>query len=604
MENLVYIDLFAGAGGVTTGIEDANVNGHKCAKVLVAINHDAKAIASHKRNHPNTKHFTEDIRTIAMDKIIDLVKAERKVNPDMVLCLWASLECTNFSKAKGGKPREADSRTLAYHLYRYAEALLPLGLTYIDIENVREFMAWGPLDENGKPISKDCGIDYMKWVSKMKSFGFDFSYKLLNSADYGAYTARTRFFGQFVRKDSGYTFAWPEPTHAKGGRTGMFGSLEPWKPVREVLDLTDEGKSIFDRDKQLVEKTLERIYAGLVKFVAGGKENFIMKYFSGNPEGKVISTDQPCGTIRTVDGQSFVNVQWINKYLSNNPRTGINNGKSIDQPIDTITTQNRLSLVSAFMMQYYGNGSCNSIDEPANTISTKDRFALLKPVYNWIDMQNGTPGPKSLDDPAGTITGNPKHALIQTQWIDRPFTMGGGKVQSIEQPAGSITTVPKMNFVSAFLMDTQFNNQPRSIDEPMPTIVAARKHHYLMNPQYMNNGGSIENPCFTLIARMDKAPPYIVTTETGAAAILVYETDSPMTVKIKQFMAAYGIIDIKMRMLRVEELKVITGFPVDYYLAGSQADQKKMIGNAVVTTLGKVLSEAKISQRILIEHVA
>ena len=136
------------------------------------------------------------------------------------------------------------------------------------------------------------------------------------------------------------------------------------------------------------------------------------------------------------------------------------------------------------------------------------------------------------------------------------------------------------------------------VGDNIQVVVAARKHHYLMNPQYMNNGGSIENPCFTLIARMDKAPPYIVTTETGAAAILVYETDSPMTVKIKQFMAVFGIIDIKMRMLMVEELKVITGFPSDYYLAGSQADQKKMIGNAVVTRMGKVLCESTVKNAI------
>lgn len=53
-------------------------------------------------------------------------------------------------------------------------------------------------------------------------------------------------------------------------------------------------------------------------------------------------------------------------------------------------------------------------------------------------------------------------------------------------------------------------------------------------------------------------------------------------VKIKQFMAMYGISDIKMRMLKVQELLKIQGFPADYHLHGNQTDQKKFIGNSVV----------------------
>lgn len=91
---------------------------------------------------------------------------------------------------------------------------------------------------------------------------------------------------------------------------------------------------------------------------------------------------------------------------------------------------------------------------------------------------------------------------------------------------------------------------------------------------------------------MDKMPPYLVATETGEAVIEVYSTDSPMTAKIKEFMALYGIIDIKMRMLKISELKKIMGFPEDYVLIGSQADQKKFIGNAVEVTIARAWCEA------------
>lgn len=140
-------------------------------------------------------------------------------------------------------------------------------------------------------------------------------------------------------------------------------------------------------------------------------------------------------------------------------------------------------------------------------------------------------------------------------------------------------------------MNTNYGNIGSSVDNPLQTITANRKWHYLMNPQFASKGGSIDKPCFTLIARMDKMPPYIVTTEQGIG-IEVYESDSPMTRKIKEFMAMYGIVDIKMRMLKIPELKRIMGFPSDYELKGTKTEQKKFIGNAVEVGMAKALCEA------------
>ena len=91
---------------------------------------------------------------------------------------------------------------------------------------------------------------------------------------------------------------------------------------------------------------------------------------------------------------------------------------------------------------------------------------------------------------------------------------------------------------------------------------------------------------------MDKMPPYLIQTDQGEFAIAIAPDDSPAMAKIKQFMALYGIIDIKMRMLRIPELKRIMGFPSDYVLVGTQADQKKFIGNAVEVNMARVLCEA------------
>lgn len=224
---LLYIDLFCGAGGTSTGVENARYEGRQCAKVIGCVNHDANAIASHAANHPDALHFTEDIRTLELSPLTAHIAEMRRQYPDAFVVLWASLECTNFSKAKGGQPRDADSRTLAEHLFRYIEAINP---DYIQIENVEEFMSWGDLDESGKPISKDAGRLYQQWVSNVCGYGYRFAHRILNSADYGAYTTRRRFFGIFAKESLPIVF--PEPTHSKDGATGLFGRTQRWKPVR------------------------------------------------------------------------------------------------------------------------------------------------------------------------------------------------------------------------------------------------------------------------------------------------------------------------------------------------------------------------------------
>lgn len=551
MINLLYIDLFCGAGGTSTGVNSARIDGEQCAKVIACVNHDANAIASHAANHPEAMHFTEDIRTLELSPLISHIERCRIENPQALIVLWASLECTNFSKAKGGQPRDADSRTLAEHLFRYIEAIDP---DYIQIENVEEFMSWGPLDKNGKPESKDKGRDYLKWVRKVQSYGYDYERRILNAADYGALTTRRRFFGIFARY--GLPIVFPEPTHCKKSIPGLFSPLRQWRAVREVLDFSDEGKSIFGRKKPLAEKTLARLYAGLIKFVAGGKDAFLVKYNSMSRSGKYIppSLDEPCPTVAAQGRLAIASVAFLSKQFSGSPE-----GKniSIDGPAGAITCRDH----HAFISVHYGNGFNTSIDTPASTLTTKDRLSLVQPRF--LDMQYGNGTPCSIDSIAPAITTNPKHHLVT---------------------------------VKPWIMDTGFENVGRGVDDPMPTITANRKWHYLVNPQFSSSGSSVEDPCFTLIARMDKRPPSFVTVVNGMPAIEVYPEDSPMTVKIKEFMALYSVEDIYMRMLRIDELKLIQGFPAHYILIGTQAEQKKFLGNAVEVTVARKWCEALCSE--------
>lgn len=545
MIEALYIDLFCGAGGTTTGVEQAKIRGGKCAKVIACVNHDPNAIASHQANHSEVKHFTEDIRTLDTAPLVSHLQVMRERYPSARVVLWASLECTNFSRAKGGLPRDADSRTLADHLFRYIEALRP---DVVQIENVEEFMSWGDLDEHGKPLSTTAGSRYVRWVQRVCGYGYDYDYRILNSADFGAYTSRRRFFGQFVRQ--GLHTAFPMPTHSKKGGKDLFGTTKKWKAVREVLDLEDDGESIFARKKPLVEKTLERIYAGLLKFVAGGKDQFLLKYNSMSAKGvyHAPGLDDPCPVIATQNRLGKAKVLFLSKQFGGDPKS---KNTGVDIPAGTITTIDH----HAFITAYYGNGFNASLDVPSPTVTTKDRLSVC-----FLDSQYGNGTPTSPEAPSPTLCTNPKQAIVSC----RPW-----------------------------IMDTSYSNVGSSIDAPSGVITANRKWQYLMNPQFASAGGGVDSPCFTLIASMNKRPPYLVQAEEGRrVGIVVYDDDSPTMRKIKEFMACFGIVDIRMRMLKVDELKKIMGFPEDYVLIGTQAEQKKYIGNAVEVNMSRALCES------------
>ncbi|MCH2197136.1 DNA cytosine methyltransferase [Kordia sp.] len=478
--NIYWIDLFCGAGGTTTGIHLANAN----AKVLACVNHDPEAIKCHKGNHPDCLHLTEDVRDFnVVLKIKSLVDELRQKEPNAIINIWASLECTHFSKAKGGLSRDADSRTLADHLYKYIEQLDP---DYIYIENVREFLTWGPLDTKGKPVKELKGIDYNRWCNAIRFYGYNYQYALLNSADYGAYTSRERYFGVFGR--IGMPIEFPKQTHIK--RSKLLGTnLKPWKAVKDVLDLEDHGRSIFGKTKMgksYSENTLKRIYAGLLKFSKEGM--FVKRYNGGDPTYKSSSKNEPLGTI-----------------LTNRTHAAV------------------------FLTSYYGNGTAHSVNDPCNTLTTKERYAA-----HFINYDYSTATHSSIEAPAGTLTTTPKHNLISAQYV----------------------------------VDTQFSNK----------------------------GKSIEEPAQTLIARMDKKPIYLITANQELEFENVTRPFRNETEKlIVEFMQQNQISDIKIRMLKVSELKTIQGFPENFELTGTKTNQLKFIGNSVVPLMAQKLIESNFA---------
>lgn len=472
--DLLMVDAFCGAGGVTTGARASGI-----CRVVAGINHDPVAIASHAANHPDTHHFIEDIRTMPLDGLTSAVARYRRLFPSAKLSFWASLECTQFSKAKGGKARKADSRMLAWSLPRYITVLDP---DYIQIENVEEFMSWGELDAEGKPISKREGREYIRWVKAVCAMGYVHDWRILNAADFGAYTSRSRFFCVFHKP--GLSHAWPQPTHARRPLRGNLFADDrlPWKPVADVLDFGNLGTSIFGRKRPIADKTILRILKGLQKYL---------------PPTQM---------------EQRPNVGLLMTY--NSPGYCL----PLSVPAGAVTTKGHKAIVTPLLQTYYNNGHTTPVGEPARTVTTRDRIGLVSPV----------------------------------QWLDRQFS--NGYATPLHQPAGSLLTTPKMNLCSAFLVNPQFQSAGSPVTRPAPTVIASQRSW----------------------------PLSVAFAWRGQEKWAVQDDDSEAMRELKQFMRDHQVADIFLRMLDVDELKAIQGFPPGYILKGTKEHQKKFIGNAVV----------------------
>lgn len=375
--DVILYDVFAGAGGVSLGAVESGV-----AKVIAALNHDPVAISSHAANHPETVHFTCDIRKFNLNRLRFLAWETKLKYPNAIVILWGSPDCTHFSRAKSG-PKSRDTRSLADELDPIAKAI---GAHYVLVENVEEFLTWGPINDEGYPIKERAGEDYKKWVARFSALGYEHQYKILNAADFGAHTSRKRYFGMFNLPHM--PAVWPEPTHAKRKTSGDFFSAakEEWRPVAEVLELDNWGKSIFDRKTPHVDRTLRRLISGLRKFAA-------------QPQVMTCNTPGYC-----------------------TPTT---------KPVGTITAAGHKMLVMPMLMTYYSNGKALSIGNPSPTVTGTDRMCIANAV-RWTDWNYRThQQPGDINEPAPVIPAQRENLRLISAFIVNPqFRSAGSSVLS------------------------------------------------------------------------------------------------------------------------------------------------------------------------------
>ena len=550
----LIVDNFAGGGGASTGIELAT--GYS---VDIAINHDPEAIKMHKANHPNTKHYCENVWAV------DPAKA---CTGHPVALAWFSPDCKHFSKAKGGKPKDKNIRGLAWVACRWAGLVRP---RVIMLENVEEFKTWGPLGRRHHPIKAKQGKTFEKFVQQLTDLGYEVEFRELVAADYGAPTMRKRFF--MIARCDGKPIVWPEPTHAPADSEAVkAGLLKPYVGAYTQLDFSLPCPSIFDSSEEIKEKygiravrplapkTMERIARGLKKFVLDNPEPFIVPIGYGERKGqapRVHDIEKPLPTI-VGSGKHYLCEPTLAPYMGTN--TTNHPGGNCKDPIHTITTGNQHCLISPTLIQYHS------------------------------ETAQGEVRGQTIEDPIMTVDGSNRYGLV-TSFIQKYY--GGnyqGNGSDIKEPLHTITTLERNAMCAVNLIQMNNHCDGRDVKEPIPTITAGDGHFgevraFLIKYYGQGTGQDI------------KAPLDTVTAQDRFGLVTINGVD-------------YQIVDIGLRMLEPRELYGCQGFPEDYIIDHDytgktypRSEQVRRCGNAVCPPIPAALVRANLPELCVAERM-
>ena len=501
---------------------------------LVCVNHWPTAIETHQRNHPEARHFVQDISTVQPDLIV----------PEGYLdLLMASPTCTHHSNARGGKPTSDQQRSDPWHIITW---LTRLRVKRIIIENVWEFTNWGPVNaQTGRPVKSRRGEYFMAWINALKALGFELEWRKLNAADFGDATTRKRFI--LMGRSDGKKIVWPMPTHRRAADlvSDMFASEKPWRPAREIIDWSIQGKSIFGRPKDLAPKTIARIYSGALK------------------------------------------LNWPEPYL-----VVLRNhmaARGLDLPLPSIAAnETHIGLAEPIILSQNSSGAPRPVSDPLPTITTggagsEIRQGCARPIVVTVahgnDPREKDPNGRranSVDEPLGAI-----HGTGSPFAIAEPFALSqasGGAARPVSSPLPTQTTGGNGGATAliAPYYGSGSGETAQGVDSPLPTITSKDRFGMVLPVTHAGGEGRAQG--------VDDPLPTVTGANRGELAVSEPGKD----------------YDILFRMLEPHELAAAMGFnegdkPYDF--AGTKTDKIKQIGNAVSVSkmkacVGSIMADA------------
>lgn len=584
------VDLFAGAGGTSTGILRA-AEAMSIDLDLTAVNHWPTAINSHALNHPRVKHICENVEAIFPARLVPSRK---------LWLLAASCECTFHSNARGGGPCNEQSRAQPWQIIRWCT---DIDVENIFMENVYEWQYWGPLiymKAKGKrkagwyPDKTRRGEFFNNFLDQLRKLGYDVDWKIQKAADFGDATSRRRLI---LMACKGRKVVWPELTHGEGRKF-------PYKTAREhVIDWSIRGKSIFNRKKSLSSNTVRRIIAGFQKYGGPNAGPFLaMLYGTGVPT----SLDQPLPSV-----------------------PGSGNHHALIEP--------ELKPPGAMMIGQQSAAAARSVDDQVPTVAGAGAIALIQPEIkkigsfliptNFGERKGQAPRTHDLDKPLPTVTGGGSQSLVEAVLVmvnhqqkeNAKSDDSGHRVRSVDAPIDTVTSKGSLALAEAVLVSTNHGQDPKprgkqsrrskSLNDPLPTVTASpgfalAEAVIVQTDQTGSNGGcitSIDDPIKTVVSKQNQgiAQPFIVKYYGTANDPVSVDQPLPTVTTKDRFLlvephtgVAIAELDILFRMLQPHELAASHSFPKEYKFLGSKAEQTKQIGNSVCVELANAHIQA------------
>lgn len=562
----LYVDLFAGAGGASSG----------GARVYrdpdIAINHNPIAIAVHRANHRNTRHYISDIYEV------DPLQA---TGGQPVGILWASPDCRHFSKAKGGAPRSKSVRSLPWVVVRWVFATRPRLLL---MENVEEFQAWGPLDDEGKPVKSEMGRTFKAFVACLTSglsadhpdmaeimacigqwvpmealvrgLGCNVEWRERRASNAGSPTIRKRLF--LIGRTDGRPIVWTKPKRHENPKPGQL----PWRTAAECIDFSDLGKSLFARKRPLVDNTCRRVAKGFWRHTVMAEQPFVLQLdeqqlaaaslteFANASTQRTFSAGEPLRTqVAQIKGGHFALAA---AHLTHLTHHRDRSGYPVSESTRTITGANRgeQALVTASMVTLRKGSTGSGMDHPVNALTTGSSHHAVAACH--FEQANGgfyKGDGRAAKVPLSTILGRGTNQRLASAYLVKYYGTGG-QWQDMGEPMHTLPTKERMALVTVVQV-------PAAILPPELLAKARKCAHFLHKylPEHF---------------------PELVD--------LVLLGD-------------YALVDFTLRMLKAPELKLAQGFSPDYILDRGlfenketgllewrpikNTDQIRLIGNSV-----------------------
>lgn len=634
----LVIDSFAGGGGASTGISMALGRDPD-----IAINHDPLALAMHRINHPATRHMVQDVATV------DSVSMCAGLPIGL---LWMSPDCTDHSKAKGAAPRRDGDRTtrgIGWAIVGWVKALPAWQRPrVVFLENVEEYVDWGPLLADGKRCPVRKGETFREFVAAWKALGYgNIEWRQRRAWWSGSGTIRRRLY--MVMRRDGEPIVWPErafgnPNDPEDAARIAAGELKQWVTAADSIDFTLPIPSIFDTVAQiraklgitakrpLAPKTGARIAKGVRRHVLDAARLFLVK---------------------------------VNHTARDEARD-----RSLGAPLTATTGKRDDALVSPVIAYAQQGGGVRSPADPLHTItaSPKDQNAVVVPylVPRYGERPGQEPRTYPCDKPGPTSVPTGNEGSVAMVHLSRQFSRSAGRDAAVPAATDTVVGVGKTALVSAFI--AQHNDGPRGgaparaadlpistitttgaqqglvaahmltlrgadrrdapAGEPLRTCSAQGQHHAVVQlPMLTVYYGSEKDAArvdapgrtdtvrdrFGLVSAAAAVPPFAPEHEARAREVAEFlrahgcwDGGDIVTVEIEG--TTFVIVDICMRMLTPRERYNANGFPRDYVIDrglledGSvirftQEQQGHMCGNAVCPTEAEALVRANYVPR-------